>query len=151
MRYGVERTRMSDIAKEAGAVRQTLYSFFDSKDDILCAAIRYFSTRSLSEVKREWEGCDSLAGKIDVYFEHAIIDSFLMISASPDARDMIGGYNAKGRAEIKRVQMTLIETAWELKGNVYAQTALTPHYRRGHFRGCRAFAILGHDGQQNYG
>ena len=111
MRYGVGRTRMSDIAAEAGIVRQTLYSFFDSKDAILCATIRRVSDLSLAEIKRRWERCDRLDEKLDVFFERAIIDSYRMITASPDARDMIDGYNARGKAEIERVQVDKID-AW---------------------------------------
>ncbi len=95
---------MSDIAKEAGIVRQTLYSFFKSKDEILCASIRHYSALSLSKIKAEWETVDNLEEKLEVFFDHAIISSFAVISASADARDMIGGYNALGRAEIEQVQ-----------------------------------------------
>jgi AcrR family transcriptional regulator len=111
MRYGVGRTRMSDIAAEAGVVRQTLYSFFTSKDDILCATIRHVSELSLAEIKREWESQEKLEDKIDTFYEHAIITSFSMINASPDARDMIDGYNASGKAELEHVQADKI-SAW---------------------------------------
>jgi len=111
MRYGVGRTRMADIAAEAGVVRQTLYSFFKNKNEILCAAIRHYSDISLSEIRQEWERLEDLDDQLDVFFEHAIVASFAMISASPDARDMIGGYNASGKAETERAQMEKIN-AW---------------------------------------
>lgn len=104
MRYGVARSRMSDIATEAGVVRQTLYSFFDNKDDILCATIRHYSDMSLAEIKCAWEDLDSCEDKLDAYYERAILSSFTIISASPDARDMIGGHNAAGRAETQKAQ-----------------------------------------------
>lgn len=39
MRHGFEKTTMSDIAREAGITRPTLYKHFKSKADILNAAI----------------------------------------------------------------------------------------------------------------
>jgi AcrR family transcriptional regulator len=38
-RIGYEKTTMSDIAKEAGAARPTLYKYFKSKEDVIFAAI----------------------------------------------------------------------------------------------------------------
>lgn len=114
MRYGVARTRMSDIASEAGVVRQTLYSFFDNKDDILCATIRFYSEKSLIELKQVWSTLDRLEDQLDAFYESAIVSSYRMISASTDARDMIGGYNEKGKAETKRSQTKKIEAWTEL-------------------------------------
>ena len=104
MRYGVGRTRMSDIASEAGVVRQTLYSFFKSKDQILCGAIRHFSDRAQVEIEDEWQSLQTFEDKLSIFHEHAIITSFKVISASPEARDMIGGYNAAGKAEAGNAQ-----------------------------------------------
>ncbi|MGI9354875.1 MAG: TetR/AcrR family transcriptional regulator [Rhizobiaceae bacterium] len=111
MRYGVGRTRMTDIASEAGVVRQTLYSFFNSKDEILCGAIRHFSDQSLAEIRQEWRSLERFEDKLDVFYDRAIITSFAIITASPEARDMIGGYNAVGKAETDRTQVDKIK-AW---------------------------------------
>ena len=104
MRYGIRRTTMNDIASEAGLVRQTLYTAYSSKDEVLCAAIRYFADQSLSAIRKGWEGAENLGEKLDIYFEHAIIASFAIVRSSPDADDMISGYNAAGKAEIARAQ-----------------------------------------------
>lgn len=105
MRYGVGRTRMGDIAQEAGVVRQTLYSFFKSKNEILCAAIRHYGALSLRDIQSAWANASNLEEKIDIFFEHAILRSFAIITASADARDMIGGYNDAGKAETERAQV----------------------------------------------
>lgn len=114
MRYGVGRTRMSDIAAEAGIVRQTIYSFFKNKDQILCASIRHYSEKSLAEIEQQWSSHDDLAEILDIYFERSIISSFAIVTASPDARDMIGGYNAAGKEETERAQANKI-AAWARK------------------------------------
>ena len=38
-RVGVERTTMSDVAREAGITRPTLYKYFRNKTDVLFTAI----------------------------------------------------------------------------------------------------------------
>jgi len=105
MRYGIRRTTMNDIATEAGLVRQTVYTAYANKDEVLCATIRYFSEKSQTAIEADWEGADNLGDKLDIYFEHAIVSSFAMIKASPEAEDMVDGYNAAGKAEIRRVQV----------------------------------------------
>ena len=39
MRYGIRRTTMNDIAAEAGLVRQTLYTAYSSKNEVLRATM----------------------------------------------------------------------------------------------------------------
>ena len=113
-RYGIGRATMSDIAKEAGLVRQTLYTVYSSKDDVLCAAIRYFSEQSLSAIQQAWIGTDDLGEKLDVYFERAIIRFYIIIHASPDAEEMMSGYNAAGKAEIVRMRLQKVEAIAEI-------------------------------------
>lgn len=111
MRYGVARTRMSDIAAQAGVARQTLYALFKNKDDILCAAIRYYSALSLADIRAAWAQQHRLGDKLDTYYAHAILSSYAMLSASTDARDMIGGFNDVGKAETEIAQAHKID-AW---------------------------------------
>ena len=113
-RYGIGRATMSDIAKEAGLVRQTLYTVYSSKDDVLCAAIRYFSETSMSAIKHTWGGTDDLGEKLDIYFEQAIIQFFVVIHSSPDANEMMSGYNDAGKAEIARMRLQKIEAIAEI-------------------------------------
>ncbi len=104
MRYGIRRTTMNDIAREAGLVRQTLYTVYSGKDEVLCATIRYFSDQMQQEVAAQWQQAENLGEKLDIYFEQSIVASFRMIRASPEAVDMINGYSAAGKAEIRRGQ-----------------------------------------------
>ena len=104
MRFGVGRTRMSDIATEARIARQTIYLSFKNKDEILCASIRHYSDLSLAEIKSAWASLDSLEDKLDAFYDLAVVSSYSIVNASSEARDMIGGYNAAGKAEIARAQ-----------------------------------------------
>ena len=39
-RYGVSKTTMSDIAREAGVARQTVYNAFATKNEVLREVVR---------------------------------------------------------------------------------------------------------------
>jgi AcrR family transcriptional regulator len=41
VRQGVERTRISDIAREAGSSTGTVHYYFETKDDVLTAALKW--------------------------------------------------------------------------------------------------------------
>ncbi|WP_108819095.1 TetR/AcrR family transcriptional regulator [Pseudovibrio sp. Alg231-02] len=114
MRFGVNRTRMHDIASEAGVARQTVYSNYKNKNEILCASIRHFSDQSLAAVQKEWSALETLEDKLSAYYKHSIIPSFKVITASPDARDMIGGFNAEGKAATLEAQATNITACAEM-------------------------------------
>ncbi|MES0882718.1 TetR/AcrR family transcriptional regulator [Roseibium sp. SCP14] len=111
MRYGVGKTRMNDIAQETGIARPTLYASFKNKDEILSASILHYSDLSLAGIRHEWDHLEKLSDKLDVFYERAIIASFQIITASPDARDMIGGHNAVGKAATKKAQLDKM-SAW---------------------------------------
>ena len=52
-RYGVKRTTMGDIAEQAGISRQTLYSFYPNKDEILSAAIVSMADQMIQKVRSD--------------------------------------------------------------------------------------------------
>lgn len=113
-RYGIGRATMSDIAKEAGLVRQTLYTVYSSKDDVLCAAIRHFSQQSLSAIQQDWSRENDLGEKLDIYFEQSVVRFFAAIQASPDAAEMMSGYNAAGKAEIAKMRLKKVTAIAEI-------------------------------------
>ena len=104
MRYGIRRTTMNDIAAEAGLVRQTLYTAYSSKNEVLRATIKYFSDKYWAAIEEEWKSSETLGEMLDIYFKHAIVSSFTVINASPGAGDMVDGYNDAGKAEIRKIQ-----------------------------------------------
>ena len=53
-RYGVRRTTMSDIATAAGISRQTLYSSYANKEEVLAAAICYSADRTMEALEADW-------------------------------------------------------------------------------------------------
>ena len=101
VRYGVRKTTMSDIATEAGVSRQTVYATFGNKNNVLAAAIGFLSDIRLEEVKAKWTELDDLGDKLDAYFEIAVIPAYDLIRQSPEADEMIGGYNEEGKAAFR--------------------------------------------------
>lgn len=114
-RYGVGRTRMGDIAKEAGIARQTLYGSFKNKDEILVASIAHFSEMSLVLLRDDWRDETTIEGLLLAYHARAILPSFDIMTFSTDARDMINGYNALGQQATRTAQkhkMGALQTAF---------------------------------------
>ncbi len=101
-RYGVKRTTMNDIAEEVGVARQTLYSSFSTKDDILRATIRLAAERNIAAIATECDDAKTLAEKLDIFFAHHTVRPFERIRASADPEDLLSGFNAAGEDEIEK-------------------------------------------------
>ncbi|MGI9489036.1 MAG: TetR/AcrR family transcriptional regulator [Geminicoccaceae bacterium] len=99
-RYGVKRTSMNDIAAEAGIARQTLYNAFSNKDEVLQATIRLFSDRACAQIDAGLEATDDLGERVDVIFKHMAIEPFDLLNASPNAEDIVAGFNSSSQQEI---------------------------------------------------
>ena len=99
-RYGVKRTSMNDIAGEAGIARQTLYNAFSNKDEVLRATIRLFAERSTARIQAGLEKTGELGEQLDVIFRHIAVEPFELLRASPNAEDIVEGFNASSQEEI---------------------------------------------------
>ena len=105
-RYGVKRATMSDIADEAGVVRQTLYNVFPGKDAVLRGTIRYFVETQWRATHEGWAGAETLSDRLDILFRHFVEEPWDTINATPDAEDLERGVNAAGRDEIAKLKGT---------------------------------------------
>ncbi len=101
LRYGVKRTSMGDIAEEAGVARQTLYNFYSSKDDILRGSIRMFGEDARAEIEAGLAARHTVAEQIRTILAEMVVKPFIFLHSSPNAQDLIDGYNAAGRREIE--------------------------------------------------
>jgi len=100
LRYGMGRTTMSDIAGEAGVSRQTLYASFASKEELLRATIRYLADRNVDEITRACASTRDLGAQLDAVMLHTAIRSYDLLHASPDAHDIVSGFDAACREEL---------------------------------------------------
>lgn len=101
-RYGVKRTTMSDVAAEANIVRQTLYNLYANKEDLLRAMMRHIGEQSVASIRTETEEADGLEAKLDIFFLHFVIKPFEWLQSSPDAKDIIDGFNDAARDELAK-------------------------------------------------
>lgn len=101
-RFGVRRATMNDIAAEVGVARQTLYSVFPTKDDVLRATIRHVADRSVAAIRAEWSDARSLGEKLDIFFSYHSVKPYQQIQAAPDPEDSINGFVAVGQKEITK-------------------------------------------------
>ncbi len=60
-RLGVERTRLADVAAEAGVTRPTLYAYFSNRDDILRAAMLSAADDLVDRLQRHVRNVDAPA------------------------------------------------------------------------------------------
>lgn len=102
VRYGVQRSSMSDIANEANVARQTLYNAFDNKDEVLRATIRLFSERSLERIEAELSEDQGLDDQLAVIFEHSVVAPYKNLLESPNAADFIEGFNQAAKEEVEQ-------------------------------------------------
>lgn len=100
-RYGVRRTTMCDISDEAGISRQTLYSMFPSKEEMLRATIRWYTDQTLGEISRGCSQARSLEEALDILFEHLVRQPRKMMDTSPDSADIVEGFNEAAREEVE--------------------------------------------------
>jgi len=100
LRYGMRRSSMNDIAKEAGISRQTLYLMFSNKDEVLRATIHLFADRALAEIETSCTNATTLSDKMDIVFEQLAIKPYELMKMSPDAQDIINGFNDACKEEI---------------------------------------------------
>lgn len=100
-RYGVKRTGMGDIAQEAGVARQTLYNAFSSKDEVLSATIELFTERTLVNIRESLGDQVTLADQLDLILDHLSVKPYDMLNATPNAQDIVEGFNKAGQAAIE--------------------------------------------------
>ncbi|WP_316858468.1 TetR/AcrR family transcriptional regulator [uncultured Cohaesibacter sp.] len=84
-RYGIQRTSMADIAKQAGLSRQTVYTTFASKDDLIAETIANRVSAVVDQIREKIADCKSLGEQLDFYFELMVIRPFEFLIDNPDA------------------------------------------------------------------
>lgn len=99
-RYGVSKTTMNDIAREAGVARQTLYNAFPNKDEVLRAAIRVAAENTRTQIESAWAEQTTLSDKIETFCMLGPLAWYDMVQASPDAADLLDGIHTVAKDEL---------------------------------------------------
>ena len=87
--YGLERTRMEDIARLAHISRPALYEHFENKSAIFLALARSIMTSQLQEAEVELRRSGPIWKRVISAFEAWSVKPLEMIAAAPHADDII--------------------------------------------------------------
>ena len=102
-RFGVSKTTMNDIAREAGVARQTLYNAYPSKEAVLRATLRFGADQSMAAVEAKWRKQTTLSDKLDTFFEMVPLYWYDAVQSSPEAADLIDGINTIAQDELLEI------------------------------------------------
>lgn len=102
-RYGVAKTTMNDIAKEAGVARQTVYNAFPGKEEVLRGVMRLSYAMTLDQIKARWAQCDDIGAKIDVFFECGPINWYETVQAKPEMLELLDGVHHVAAEELDNI------------------------------------------------
>ena len=131
-RYGVSKTTMNDIAREAGVARQTLYNAYPSKEAVLRATLRFGTENTMAAIEAKWREQTSLSDKLDTFFELGPLYWYDVVQSSPEAADLLDGINAIAQDE-------LIEIAKQ--SNARFEALIKDHTPKGSASHCEALEI----------
>jgi len=99
-RYGVSKTTMNDIARDAGVARQTLYNAYPSKDEVLRAVIRLDIEETHRAVVTAWDEAGGLGEKLDIFFNAGPLKWYDMVQSSPDMAELFDGLHKVAKVEL---------------------------------------------------
>ncbi|HBS49464.1 MAG TPA: TetR/AcrR family transcriptional regulator [Rhodobacteraceae bacterium] len=88
-RYGVRRTSMQDIAREAGMSRAALYLHFRNKDDIVQSLARHYYDQARADVRAALAAHPDPAAALDAAFAAQGGEGARLILTSPHGAELL--------------------------------------------------------------
>ena len=113
LRYGIRRTTIDDVAREAGIAKGTLYLYYDSKDALNAAVLETFFADILANGRRALAQRGTLVERVVAYLEACKGAPMRMLRASPHMAELMeskmtaapaiyAAFDADMRAELAR-------------------------------------------------
>jgi AcrR family transcriptional regulator len=111
-RYGMSKSSVGDIAKEAKLSRQTVYNLFaGGKDDIYRAAIKYLIDKSLERARSALSESNHFGDQLDVLFDVFVVETFKFGQGDMNTHDIVH--------EAQDVAPEIINAGYEAKRKMY--------------------------------
>ncbi len=100
-RYGIGKTTMMDIAREANVARQTLYNAYPNKDEVLRATVRMSIENTKVSVLESWETSTTLDEKLQSFFEFVPLAWYDATQSAPDVAELVDGVHRVAKEEMR--------------------------------------------------
>jgi AcrR family transcriptional regulator len=89
MRYGVKRTAMDDVAREAGIAKGTLYLYYDSKDALFAGIARRMCDDVLAKAREAGSAKAPVADRLVGALDAKIGAIHRLLAGSPHSAELI--------------------------------------------------------------
>ena len=114
LRYGVKRTALDDVVREAGIAKGTLYLYFDSKDALFAAIAERFYAETLRNAEEAIASSSSITARIVGCLDAYIGSMHRLTAQSPHiaeltetkealAAEICGAFDRKMRDLLRKV------------------------------------------------
>ncbi len=89
VQYSVAKTSMAEIAEEAGVARQTVYNSFESKEDLIFAALLHYADYTKNNIELDCKGFTEPGPRLDVLFKHMAVVPFEAMQKFPHVDEIM--------------------------------------------------------------
>ncbi|MEM9481638.1 MAG: TetR/AcrR family transcriptional regulator [Verrucomicrobiota bacterium] len=89
LHYGFQKVTLSDIAKELGVSRPTVYQAFPNKEEIFIGLLECFFAESLARIGEVRQSGEVLGKKLEEAIEIWVVEPFQLIHSSPGVGELM--------------------------------------------------------------
>ncbi len=114
LRYGVKRTALDDVVREAGIAKGTLYLYFDSKDALFAAIAERLCAEMLEKAEGAIESSPSITSQIVGCLDAYIGSMHRLTAQSPHVAELTESKEAVASAIYERFNLKMRELLREV-------------------------------------
>jgi len=138
-KYGLDKTTMEDIAREAGKGKSTLYYYFKSKEDIFYAVAHKEQLEAQNAVLAEVEKVKTPSEKLRAFF----LNSYMKMQEKFQLYSIIISENTKFIELTRRLQRDMNMADMNLMRQIFLAGIRSGEFKAIKEKDCDAIALLG--------